>query len=525
MSIRSPDGSPTSESAFDISLDFSFCNPSPAVNIAKWREDISGPALLGQDLFSMIDFKDFKGVDATSEYSMDSAYQSQSGSSRRGGAYQSSPIQNPTSHSFMDQGISPSLASDSFVAFPESHDINQVHNAGNMDFGNGSQWFANTSSAQDFTYSPSMAQAMQPSAFAAWGSNEASNYEYASYNMNNENEFFRSQPSPQRHLARPRIETAVRPTSYFAAERTFSHASAHSHSSTGRASVASPVQSLQPQSFAEAAFESQQLGSLGFDATQSNSPSEELLMEDNEELKSLEEEHHKVARSDPLYSKEPDADGLYHCPSEGESGCNHKPTTLKCNYDKYVDSHLKPFRCKVAKCESIPFSSTACLLRHEREAHGMHGHGARPNLCHYADCERSTPGQGFPRRYNLFDHMRRVHGWQGDKDVASALDGQPGARKVRLQKRKATGTPSALRVEKRAKISKAAQQQQLRERQRTKLNVEWAMKKQSIATLLADLNDLGDVSEAQDAQLRQEINDFFALREKYHTATKEEFAE
>lgn len=474
----------------------------------------------------MIDFKDFKGVDATSEYSMDSAYQSQSGSSRRGGAYQSSPIQNPTTHSFLDQGISPSLASDSFVAFPESHDINQVHNAGNLDFGNGTQWFANTSSAQDFTtYSPSMAQAMQPSAFAAWGSNEVSNYDYTSYNMNSENDFFRSQPSPQGQLARPRIETAVRPTSYFAAERTFSHNSAHSHSSNGRASVVSPVQSLQPQSFAEAAFESQQLAGLGFDAAQSNSPSEEMMMEDNDELKSLEEEHHKVARSDPLYSKEPDADGLYHCPSEGESGCNHKPTTLKCNYDKYVDSHLKPFRCKVAKCESIPFSSTACLLRHEREAHGMHGHGARPNLCHYPDCERSTPGQGFPRRYNLFDHMRRVHAWQGDKDVASALDGQPGARKARIQKRKAIGTPSALRVEKKARISKAIQQQQFRERQRTKLNVEWAAKKQSIATLLADLNDLGEVSEAQNDQLRQDVNEFFALRDKYQTAIKEEFAE
>ncbi|KAL1593128.1 hypothetical protein SLS60_010735 [Paraconiothyrium brasiliense] len=512
------------ESAFDINLDFSFCNPSPAVDIAKWREDISGPALLGQDLFSMIDFKDFKGVDATSEYSMDSAYQSQSGSSRRGGAYQSSPIQNQPSHSFMNQGISPSLASETFVPFPESHDINQVSNAGNLDFGNGSQWFANSSSAQDFTtYSPSMAQTMQPSAFA-WDSTEVSNYDYTSYNLHHETEFFRSQPSPQREVSRPRVETSARP-SYFASERTFSHASAHS--SNGRASVVSPVQPIQSQSFADASYDSQQLAGLGFETAQTNSPSEEFVMEDTEELKTLEEEHHKVARSHPLYSKEPGADGLYHCPSEGESGCNHKPTTLKCNYDKYVDSHLKPFRCKIAKCEAIPFSSTACLLRHEREAHGMHGHGARPNLCHYADCERSSPGQGFPRRYNLFDHMRRVHGWQGDKDVASAtLDGQPGARKARMQKRKATASPaSALKVEKKARISKVAQQQQLRERQRTRLNAEWATKKQSIASLLAELHDLGDMSEAQDAQLRQEISAFFELREKYHTGIKDEFVD
>jgi len=303
----------------------------------------------------MIDFKDLKGVDATSEYSMDSAYQSQSGSTRRGGAYQSSPIQEQAGHTFMAQGLSPSLASESFAPFSESHNINGLTATENLDFGNGSQWFANSSSAQDYTtYSPSMAPAMQLNSMTggyAWGSNDVSYGFTPSYNLHNENEFFRAQPSPQRQLSRPRIETPARP-SYFAAERTFSHAS--THSSTGRASVVSPtpIQPLHSQSFAETSFEAQQLASLGYvpllvmqsscvdsclrfvdDGAQTVSPSEELILEDAEELKSLEEEHHKVARSHPLYSKEPDADGLYHCPSEGESGCNHRPTTLKCNYE------------------------------------------------------------------------------------------------------------------------------------------------------------------------------------------------
>jgi hypothetical protein len=138
------------------------------------------------------------------------------------------------------------------------------------------------------------------------------------------------------------------------------------------------------------------------------SPSQSLAAQN-----SLEEVEGKLARTHPLYQAQPKEDDLYHCPNEGQSGCTHKPTKLKCNYDKYVDSHLRPFRCKVKSCVGVQFSSTACLLRHEREAHGMHGHGSKPHLCTYADCERSLSGNGFPRRYNLFDHMKRVHDYTG----------------------------------------------------------------------------------------------------------------
>jgi hypothetical protein len=74
-----------------------------------------------------------------------------------------------------------------------------------------------------------------------------------------------------------------------------------------------------------------------------------------------------------------------------------------------VDSHLKPYRCKVVACENLNFSSTACLLRHEREAHAMHGHGNKPFLCSYKECDRAAANNGFPRHWNLRDHMRRVH--------------------------------------------------------------------------------------------------------------------
>ncbi len=76
-------------------------------------------------------------------------------------------------------------------------------------------------------------------------------------------------------------------------------------------------------------------------------------------------------------------------------------------HSKYLDSHLKPYQCKHADCLGLQFSSNACLFRHEREAHGMHFYGKNPHRCHYAGCDRAI--EGFPRRWNLHDHMRRVH--------------------------------------------------------------------------------------------------------------------
>lgn len=39
----------------------------------------------------------------------------------------------------------------------------------------------------------------------------------------------------------------------------------------------------------------------------------------------------------------------------------------------------------------------------------MHGHGDKPFHCTYVLCDRSKEGNGFPRHWNLRDHMRRVH--------------------------------------------------------------------------------------------------------------------
>jgi hypothetical protein len=160
-----------------------------------------------------------------------------------------------------------------------------------------------------------------------------------------------------------------------------------------------------------------------------------------------------TARDHPLYhNASPQADGLYHCPWEKETTCQHKPEKLKCNYEyvstlvhsdnantlsKFVDSHLKPYRCKVAACKDLHFSSTACLLRHEREAHAMHGHGDKPFLCTYDGCERGASGNGFPRHWNLRDHMKRVHNHNEPGQAKSTASGSPPPSAKGAKKRKA----------------------------------------------------------------------------------------
>ncbi|KAN0090196.1 hypothetical protein V8E51_018775 [Hyaloscypha variabilis] len=169
-----------------------------------------------------------------------------------------------------------------------------------------------------------------------------------------------------------------------------------------------------------------------------------------------------TAREHPLYHNvTPKADGLYHCPFEDDpkANCTHKPEKLKCNYEydpvfpysrvfianhsmcasKFVDSHLKPYKCKVNTCKELCFSSTACLLRHEREAHAMHGHGDKPFLCTYEGCERGVPGNGFPRHWNLRDHMKRVHNDPGHQPKSNASGSPPASGPAtKSKKRKAS---------------------------------------------------------------------------------------
>ncbi|KAI8930563.1 hypothetical protein NX059_012173 [Plenodomus lindquistii] len=206
------------------------------------------------------------------------------------------------------------------------------------------------------------------------------------------------------------------------------------------------------------------------------------------------EETISTVRTHILYQQAADKDGYYHCPKEGQSKCDHKPTKRKCDYDKYVDSHIKPFRCNNKACDKISFSSNACLLRHKREAHGVHGPSSGPHLCEYKGCERAAVGHGFARRYNLLDHMKRVHQHESSAAIQPPATHRPVRPTVSMRKRKASTTDTEDQRQRAAKHSCAQQVESHREQ----LTHAFCMEKQRIIDILTrtcNPNDLPKESE------------------------------
>jgi len=141
----------------------------------------------------------------------------------------------------------------------------------------------------------------------------------------------------------------------------------------------------------------------------------------------------------------------------------------------------------------------------------MHGHGSRPHLCHFTDCERSVPGNGFPRRYNLFDHMKRVHDFTGPTTEPSppAPTQTPVNRKSISRKRKLTADEGS---EKRLKVARLTAQQQLEQR-RSRLQADFLNKKQNIINLLTNLSGPNDLKD--DIELTKEVMDLHNISREF----------
>ncbi|KAK0632476.1 hypothetical protein B0T14DRAFT_560164 [Immersiella caudata] len=112
----------------------------------------------------------------------------------------------------------------------------------------------------------------------------------------------------------------------------------------------------------------------------------------------------------PLYNTAQEDDGLWHCPWEGEGYCEHKPSVLRADFDKYLKLHLDSQRCKVAGCKDSgrAFATLEILHLHEQAEHGLHKGGGR-FLCTSPGCGRSRPGNGFASPWVQLEHIKSVH--------------------------------------------------------------------------------------------------------------------
>jgi len=63
--------------------------------------------------------------------------------------------------------------------------------------------------------------------------------------------------------------------------------------------------------------------------------------------------------------------------------CQEKTQTFRrvCEWNKHMDRHERPYKCREAGCELNPgFTYSGGLLRHQREVHKMHVSTKRSNL-------------------------------------------------------------------------------------------------------------------------------------------------
>lgn len=140
--------------------------PEPVFNIssiAEWRKDIPAPVVSGEDFPFSSEFQDmtssdlFELKDTVSECSMDSAYQSQSGASRRGARKMDGYPQDSrprVNAQFVGGEIySPSMSAESYNAFTDNTlDMGQMQQpSGTWEAPEESIVYANYSAGQDYS--------------------------------------------------------------------------------------------------------------------------------------------------------------------------------------------------------------------------------------------------------------------------------------------------------------------------------------------------------------------------------------
>ena len=110
------------------------------------------------------------------------------------------------------------------------------------------------------------------------------------------------------------------------------------------------------------------------------------------------------------------ADDEIYC---NHAECSNDPPTFRrpCEWNKHMDKHDRPYKCVEPGCDKIQgFTYSGGLLRHQREVHKKNISTRDPLFCPYPNCNRHS-GNGFTRKENLNEHIRRRHVGESSSDA------------------------------------------------------------------------------------------------------------
>ncbi|KAI1274143.1 hypothetical protein F5Y07DRAFT_221652 [Xylaria sp. FL0933] len=99
---------------------------------------------------------------------------------------------------------------------------------------------------------------------------------------------------------------------------------------------------------------------------------------------------------------------------------------------KLTSCHDRGLKLKSMR-PSLPVHKNEIPTTKTAYAYPKHPLRDKPFLCTHEGCERSIPGNGFPRQWNLQDHLRRVHGEQDRPEVDARVSPESFVEEIKKQ--------------------------------------------------------------------------------------------
>lgn len=157
----------------------------------------------------------------------------------------------------------------------------------------------------------------------------------------------------------------------------------------------------------------------------------------------------------------------------------------------------------------------------------MHGHGDKPYLCTYDGCDRALSGNGFPRQWNLKDHMRRVHNDNGSSlnmasgSPPSGHGSHSHSTKGRKRKNKDSVDSSSSNRKHSSKAAQAESATVISQAVEQPMFEEWSSHHQALSSYLQDYNTADAFDQLQQlSAARDHLDAMGKISQKLHYSRK-----